>query len=372
LKIFGFFEHRMNLEDIAKKAGVSRSTVSRVINNDRYVSADTRERVMRVIEEENFQPNPAARALVTRRTEIIGVVIPNTENIFFTDNSYFPMLLAGLGEATRQRDYALLLWLGELTNKDEHWIRKISSSRQADGLVIASLTHDHPLFPRLLEMHVPIVMIDRPLQFEDRINYVTIDNIHSAETAVEHLLAQGRRKIAHITGHVEISDGRDRLVGYQNALQKAGLPIDPNLIYYGKFTRTAGYHGMKYLLQHRPDAVFAAGDTIAVGALQAIHEAGLRVPEDIAIIGFDDIDVARQSNLTTMRQPVQQKGAIAAHLLIDLIEGKVQSPQHILLPTELVIRNTCGAANRQQQPTQLSANNHRNPVLKGGDAASSF
>lgn len=356
----------MNLEDIAKKAGVSRSTVSRVINNDRYVSVDTRERVMRVIEEENFQPNPAARALVTRRTEIIGVVIPNTENIFFTDNSYFPMLLAGLGEATRQRDYALLLWLGELTNKDEHWIRKITTSRQADGLVIASLTHDHPLFPRLLEMHMPIVMIDRPLQHEERINYVTIDNIHSAETAVGHLIAHGRRRIAHITGHVEISDGRDRLIGYQNALTKAGLPVDPNLIYYGKFTRTAGYHGMKYLLQYKPDAVFAGGDTIAIGVLQAIQEEGLRVPDDIGIIGFDDIDVARQSNpqLTTMRQPVQQKGAVAAQLLIDLIEGKLQSPQHILLPTELVIRGSCGA---DHPALPLSSNNHRTQATKGGD-----
>ena len=357
----------MNLEDIAKKAGVSRSTVSRVINNDRYVSSDTRERVMRVIEQENFQPNPAARALVTRRTEIIGVVIPNTENIFFTDNSYFPMLLAGLGEATRLRDYAMLLWLGELTNKDEHWIRKISTSRQADGLVIASLTHDHPLFPRLLEMNAPFVMIDRPLQYEDRISYVTIDNIHSAETAVEHLALHGRRRIAHITGHVEISDGRDRLIGYQNALVKAGLPVDPNLIYYGKFTRTAGYHGMKYLLQHKPDAVFAGGDTIAVGALQAITESGLRVPDDIAIIGFDDIDVARQStpSLTTMRQPVQQKGAIAAQLLMDLIEGKLESPQHILLPTELVIRGSCGA---DHQATPLTSISYRNPAIKGGDA----
>jgi DNA-binding LacI/PurR family transcriptional regulator len=357
----------MNLEDIARKAGVSRSTVSRVINNDRYVSAGVRERVMRVIEEENFQPNPAARTLVTRRTEIIGVVIPTTENVFFTDNSYFPMLLAGLGGAAARRNYALLLWLGELTNKDEHWIRKIVNSRQVDGLVIASLTHDHPLFPRLLDVRMPLVMIDRPMQHDDRLSYVTIDNVHAAENVVKHLIATGRKRIAHITGQMEISDGRDRLLGYQNALKQAGIPVESDLIYYGKFTRTAGYLGMKYLAQFAPDAIFAGGDTVAVGVLHAAHELGLRVPQDLSVVGFDDIDVARQAlpQLTTMRQPVQLKGATAADLLIDLIEGKVTSPQHITLPTELVIRNSCGAV---LQPAQLTANPHYFQPIKGGDA----
>lgn len=335
----------MNLEDIAKKAGVSRSTVSRVINNDPKVSEETRRRVLQVIDQEHFTPNQAARALVTRRSEIIGVIIPTVENIFFTDNNYFPMLLAGLGSATRHADYAMLLWLGEVSFDDEKLIRKISGNRLVDGLVIASLPSDHPLFRHLNEIRTPFIMVEKPIHGAELINYVTVDNVESGRRATQHLISLGRRRIAHITGHLNISDAQDRLVGYKQALTEAGLPIDPNLIYEGFFSIKAGYAGMKRLLQFRPDALFAAGDTIAVGALQAMREAGARCPDDVAIVGFDDIDVATQAvpRLTTMRQPVQQKGETAARVLIDLLEGRLEGPQHILLPTELVIRESCGA-----------------------------
>lgn len=331
----------MNLEDIARKAGVSRSTVSRVINNDPHVKATTRERVLAVIREENFQPNLAARALVKQRTQIIGVVIPTSENIFFTDNNYFPQLLAGLNQATREQKYAMLLWLGELTQNEEGLIH----NRFADGLIIASLTADHPLSRRLGDIRRPLVMIDRPLHYNGDISYVTVNNVSAAEVAVEHLIGLGRRRIAHITGQLSIADARDRLQGYKNALTRAGLSVDPALIEESTFNRRMGYQATKRLLAQRPDAVFAAGDTIAVGVLQAAHEAGVRVPDDLALVGFDDIDVAAQAipQLTTVRQPVQYKGAVAARLLIDLIEGRVSGPQHILLETELVVRQSCGA-----------------------------
>ena len=334
----------MKLEDIARKAGVSRSTVSRVINNEPYVSQKTRDRVMAVIERESFAPNPAARALVTQRTQIVGVVIPGNVNVFFTDNSYYPMLLQGIGGTTHDRDYAMLLWLGQLHEDGEHFSRRVRNNRLMDGLLIASLIASHPLFQDLDQLRMPFVMVDRPVAFDDKINYVTIDNVHAAQTAVRHLIGLGRRRIAHITGHVSISDGRDRLLGYKRALEKSGLPADPNLIYEGLFDRDRGYFGMKHLLQYKPDALFAASDTIAQGALRAIREAGLRVPDDIAIVGFDDLDIASETEpaLTTIRQPIQEKGARAAQLLIDLIEGNVDAPQHILLPTELVIRETCG------------------------------
>lgn len=187
-----------------------------------------------------------------------------------------------------------------------------------------------------------MVMIDRPLQYEERISYVSVDNVGAAATAIQHFVSVGQRRIAHITGHMEIADARDRLQGYKNGLEAAGLPIDPNLIYYGAFHRSAGYNGLKHLWQYRPDAVFAASDTVAVGVLQAAHELGVRVPDDVGVIGFDDIDVATQSIplLTTVSQPVQQKGTVAANLLIDLIEGRVHGPQHILLPTELIVRQS--------------------------------
>ncbi len=256
------------------------------------------------------------------------------------------MLLQGIGEAAYERDHGMLLWLGQTGGDSEHFIRKITSSRMMDGLIIASLTTDHPLFEQLPDLKFPVVMVERPIGFENQISYVTIDNVRGAETAVRHLISQGRRRIAHITGQMTIADGQERLKGYKYALQKAGLPINPDLIAEGQFSHEHGYMGMKQLLPHKPDALFAPGDTAAVGAMQAIREAGLRVPEDIAIVGFDDLDVATRVSpqLTTIRQPVQQKGAYAARLLIDLIECKLDAPQHVILPTELVIRQSCGAA----------------------------
>lgn len=332
----------MKLEDIAKKVGVSRSTVSRVINNQPYVGEKTRQRVLKVIEQEQFQPDPAARALVTGRTEIIGVAIPQTTNVFFGDNSYFPMLLQGIAETTIKRDYAMLLWLGHSQEDRTNFSERVSKNRQPDGLIIASVTENDPLFSRLLAMKRTFVMVESPPRFDDTVNYVSIDNVRASEQAVEHLASLGYRRIATITGQLDIRDGSDRLKGFKSGMEKVGLPVDPALIYPGLFSRDYGYAGMKQLLAHKPDAVVCGGDTIAIGAIEAIHEAGLRVPDDVAIIGFDDLDVAVQSNppLTTIRHSVQRVGEVAAQLLIDLIEGKVQAPHHIVLPTELVVRQS--------------------------------
>ena len=215
----------------------------------------------------------------------------------------------------------------------------------SDGLLIASISYNDTLFDRLVEYTSSFVMVERPLRYADRISYVSVDNVHAAEIATEHLIQLGRRRVAHITGQMTISDAQDRFTGYKNALRKADLPFDSDLVAQGLFTYEAGYNAMKSLLPHKPDALFAAGDTTALGAMQAIYEAGLRIPDDIAIVGFDDLDVATKATppLTTIRQPIQQKGALAAQLLIDLIDGKTKSPHQILLPTQLVIRQSCGA-----------------------------
>ncbi len=332
----------MKLEDIAKKVGVSRSTVSRVINNQPYVGERTRQRVLKVIEQEQFQPDPAARALVTGRTEIIGVAIPQTTNVFFGDNSYFPMLLQGIAETTINRDYAMLLWLGQSQEARNGFSERVSKNRQPDGLIIASVTENDPLFSRLIAMKRTFVMVESPPRFDDLVNYVSIDNVGASEQVVEHLAGLGYRRIATITGQLDIRDGADRLQGYKNGLEKMGLPFDPQLVFPGQFSRDYGYKGINHLLQFKPDALVCGGDTVAIGAIEAIHEAGLRIPDDIAVVGFDDLDVAIESDppLTTIRHSVQRVGETAAQLLIDLIEGKVQPPYHIVLPTELVVRQS--------------------------------
>jgi LacI family transcriptional regulator len=337
----------MNLEDIAKKAGVSRSTVSRVINNEPYVSAKTRAHVMAVIQRESFSPNPAARMLVTQRTRIIGMVIPQTAKVIFNDHShYFPTLMQGVAQATNDHDYGMLLWLAQSGVDQEKFYQRIIQNRLMDGLVIASTTASEVLVSHLVQTEIPFVVVERPKQFEDHISYITVDNFHAAQVAIEHLIHLGRRCIATITGALDNPDATDRLLGYKQALEAHGLPVQPELIAEGTFTWQAGYDGMKQLLPYKPDAVFAGSDMVAVGALQALREAGLRVPEDVAIVGFDDLPTALDTRpqLTTIRQPIYDKGIRAAEILLDLIEGRITEPQHVLLETELVVRDSCGAA----------------------------
>ena len=201
----------MNLEDIAAKAGVSRSTVSRVINNEPYVSDKTRQRVLTVIEQEEFAPNPVARALVTQRTQVIGVVIPHVPIVVFEDAYYFPFLLQGVARITHERDYAMLLWLGQAGESSDRFYNRIIRNRLMDGVIIASAASNDPLIDHFLETGAPFVMVECPQRDWDRISYVSVDNVAAAYTAVSHLIALGRRRIAHITGNLAISDGRDRV-----------------------------------------------------------------------------------------------------------------------------------------------------------------
>lgn len=339
-----FTETKMNLEDIAKKAGVSRSTVSRVINGENHVNAKTRHRVLEVIEQEGYTPNPAARMLVTRRSQVIGVMIPSVGGFVFDDSFYFPTLLRGVSEVTNARDYAMLLWMGVEKSDSGRFSRRVLKNRLMDGLIIASPETDSPLIEQMLQSGATFVVTERSGYRDDAISYVTVDNVDAARVAVEHLIGLGRRRIATITGHLNNVDAVDRLEGYRQALEGAGLPYDETLVRNGRFLMDGGYEVMMSLLECKPDAVFIQTDQMAMGVMQALRHAGVSVPDDIALVGFDDLPSARNTHplLTTVRQPVQQKGVLAAGLLIDLIEEKVSAPQHIILPTELVIRETCG------------------------------
>ncbi|MBK9749545.1 MAG: LacI family DNA-binding transcriptional regulator [Chloroflexi bacterium] len=340
---------RISIHDIAKAADVSRSTVSRVVNHDVNVSPETRARVLEVIERLQYTPNHAARALVKQRSQVIGVVMPGTANVFFGDNSYFPMLLQGIVEAGNHHDQNLLLCLGNVGEPREHFSQRILRNRIGDGYIIASIENDDPLIDHLVQSAPNFVMVERPQRYADVISSVTVDNVHAGQVATEHLISLGYKRIAHISGQLSIADGQDRLEGYRRALAVANIPYDPDLIYVSQFTYEAGVEAMRALLHHQPDAVFAACDASARGAIAAVQQAGLRVPEDIGIVGFDDLDVATKTtpHLTTIQQPVQQKGAAAVELLLDLISGKKVSPQQIVLPSKLVIRESCGAKIRK-------------------------
>jgi LacI family transcriptional regulator len=333
------------LEEIAAIAGVSRSTVSRVVNDEPNVRAEVRQRVWRVVDEMGYHPNAAARSLVSRRTQTLGIVIPETVSTVFVD-PFFPNVLRGLADAANESKYHLML---SMVNRpaEEDFYRRSLRSQLLDGVVIVSSRVGDPLIPRLLEDRISFVSVGRRLQHL-AVSYVDADNVNGARMATEHLLRQGRRRVATITGPLDMVPGLDRREGYRAALREAGLPLDEDLIVEGDFTEASGYAAMQQLLPWEPDAVFIASDPMAVGALRALRETGRRVPDDVALVGFDDAPVATYTDpsLTTVRQPVYDMGVNAVNLLLRLIEEETAGPLSVVLPTELVLRASCGAQSR--------------------------
>ncbi len=332
----------LTLEELAKIAGVSRSTVSRVVNEEPNVRPEVRERVWQVIEEVGYHPNAAARSLASRRSQTLGVVIPEAISTVFAD-PFFGSVLQGIAEAANAHKYHLMLSI--VTRPlEEDFYRRALRSQVLDGVVVLSAPVDDPLIARIQHDRLPFVVVGRYLH-QTTVNYVDSDNVQGARMAVEHLIRYGRRRIATVSGPLNMSAGQDRLEGYRAALREAGTGIDDRLIAEGDFSQTSGYIAAQKVLRQRPDAIFVASDLMATGALRAIREAGLRVPEDIAIVGFDDAQIAAfaEPPLTTVRQPVYQLGTSAIEMLLHLIESDSHGPLRTILPTELVVRSSCGA-----------------------------
>ncbi len=326
------------LEEIAKLSSTSRSTVSRVINDDPHVSEKTREKVLAIIRQLNYHPNLAARSLVAGRTHVLGLVIPMGVSRLFTD-PYFPLLIQGVASACNANKHTVMLWLAE-PEYERQMVNQILYNGLIDGVIVASSMIDDPLIESLLESNLHFIMIGRHPS-NPELSYVDVDNQESARQAVNYLLRAGRRQIATITGPQSMIAGLDRLEGYRAALREWGL-ADPGLIADGSFSEAGGYEAMRQLLPRLPDAVFAASDAMAIGAMRALREAGRRIPEDVAVVGFDNMPFADHTEppLTTVRQPIQRAGALAVETLIDVIENPDSSPRRIILPTELVIRQS--------------------------------
>lgn len=332
----------LTLEDIAKQAGVSRSTVSRVVNNYPHISEAVRTRVLTVINETGYQPNAAARSLASHRSQTLGLVLPQTVSAFFTD-PYFPLLLKGISEACNQRDYALAFFLITSKQDEKKIYQKVSNRSLLDGVLVQSGHHgDQHIIGNLLDASIPQVILGRPFR-ADNVSYVNVDNVKGAYTAVSHLIRLGHKRISTITGPLESTVGMDRKEGYCKALSERGFPVTNGLIVEGDFSEQSGYYGMQALLRENPDAVFAASDVMAFGAMRAIQEAGRRIPDEISVVGFDDIPMSAVNDikLTTVRQPVFETGVRAVEVLIDMIENSLDFPQHIILDTKLIVRLTC-------------------------------
>jgi LacI family transcriptional regulator len=333
---------KLTIRQIAKLAGVSRSTVSRVINDHPNVSAETRSQVLQLVAETGFYPDPIARSLSSRRAGIIGLVIPLAIQSLFED-PFFPRLMQGISQGCNLHDYILSLFLLHTLEEEARLYPRISRRQLLDGVIVTATRNQDPLVPELLTNRVPFVQHGR--HEDPRVNFVDVDNVNGAYCAVAHLARLGRRRIALIAGPASSLAAEDRKRGYLNALQERRVPVDDALIICGDFTETSGDQAMQRLLPHEPDAVFVVSDSMALGALRTLRKAEKRVPEDVALVGFDDLTHAATADppLTTIRQPIQRTGALAVEMLNDILENGAQPARHVILPTELVIRASCGS-----------------------------
>jgi DNA-binding LacI/PurR family transcriptional regulator len=332
---------RPTLEEVGEVAGVSRATVSRVINNSPKVSPEVRASVERAIAKLGYSPNQAARSLVTRRTDAIALVVCEPDERAFAD-PFFAAAARGIGAAAAEVDKNLVLMIlqGEV---ERERARRYLRPEHVDGVVLMSLHGDDPLPRQLQRAGVPTVLVGRPLG-RLGLPYADADNRGGARQGVEHLLARGRRTIATIAGPSNMCAGVDRYDGYRDALKSAGVPFRKTLVAEGDFYEESGYEQMVRLLARRPDldAVFAASDMMAVGALRALREAGRRVPDDVAVVGFDDAPIASHTvpALTTIRQPLDCMSAAAAELLLRRVDGDDERAEPIVCATELVVRGS--------------------------------
>jgi DNA-binding LacI/PurR family transcriptional regulator len=331
------------LEEVASKAGVSRATVSRVVNGSPKVSPDIRREVEVAIAALGYVPNRAARSLVTRRSGSIAVVITEPTGRLFSD-PFFPRLLRGISAALSAKDLQLVL-LMPASPADTERTADYLAAGHVDGALLVSLHGDDPLPERMARAGIPFVLGGRPVRGTGT-SLVDVDNRGGARSAVAHLLETGRRVVATIAGPADMGAGVDRLAGYRDALTEAGIALDDRLVEIADFSQEGGAAAMERLLKARPaiDAVFAASDLMAAGALSILDAAGRRVPADVALVGYDDSPLALsvRPQLTSVRQPIEEMGAEMARLLIAAVDEPQPIQRRVILATELVRRASSG------------------------------
>jgi Transcriptional regulators len=330
----------VTISEIAKKAQISRTIVSRVINNRPGVSAETREKVLAIMKESNYTPNALARSLAMQKTQTIGVVMDNL------CDDYFFKLIAGLQDASEALNYNILFCSGR--NNMELNLRYVDFLTQGrtDGVIAYGSYHqDQEVFSRLENRNCNFVLIEGDIP-SHKINNVILDNFKGAYIATEHLIQRGYKKIFHFTGDMNYKVSLDRFNGFVKAMQDHSIPIGANII-YADFFEESGYTQMNRLIEEGnvPDAIFFGADKTAYGAMRALFEHGLHPPEDVAIIGFDDDKPETTSilfpGLSTIRQPLYEMGTASVELLVKAIDHPGMEPEVKVFEPELVLRETC-------------------------------
>jgi DNA-binding LacI/PurR family transcriptional regulator len=339
----GPIDRGVTMDEVARVAGVSQATVSRVVNGNPRVNTEAKRQVERAIERLGFVPNVAARTLVTRRSDSIGVVITEPATRIFGD-PFFAQVLGGVSAALTARRQKLVLFMPQ-DKGQERDLEPYLLAGHVDGVIMYSLHGDDPLPERLRTRGVPVVVGGLP-PVGSSVSYVDNDNRGGARQATRHLIDIGRQRIATVTGPLDMPAAIDRVAGYREALQAAGRVAEPTLEAEGAFTQESGIEAMRRLLAAHPaiDAVFVANDLMAAGSLQVLEAHGRRVPEDVAVVGFDDAPIAQAMRpaLSSVRQSLEPMGRELVNVLLAAIDQPDQVVRKVVLATDLIVRESSG------------------------------
>jgi LacI family transcriptional regulator len=350
---------KLTILDVARLAGVSRSTVSRVMNGRDDVRDVVRARVLQVIDETGFRPSATARSLVSRRTGVLGLVIPWRVSQLLED-PYFVGLIRGVSRASNAAGTTLSFFLFDTEEEERELYPRVVAPRLVDGLMLVALRKDDPFLDEVANSGLPMVSLGRVMHRDD-VSWVDVDNFEGSRRAVQHLVGLGHTRIASIAAPQHIVSGIDRHNGFIEGMREARL--DPELVEFADWSGDGGYAAMLKLLQHQPTAVYVASDTMAMGALRAINDSGLSVPEDLAIVSFDGLPASERSSppLTTLRQPIPQIGETLIKILLDQIDTGTREPVRKLIPTELIVRESSSSSHTTKPRTTASTRSGPRP-----------
>ncbi len=325
--------------DIAKKADVSKSTVSRALNGDPRVNEDTRSRIIEIAREMNYRPHQVAQALAKKNTNIIGVILPGYPRS--VADPFFLEFLQGIGEVAVDNGYSLTL--PSINKPDLDIFDSVLNNINVDGVILTEPVFDDPRARYLRKKNIPFVFNGNPM-VDEKVYWVDTDNEIGAYRAVNYLIKSGHKRIATITGSLELVSGKYRFQGYKKALREQGIEPDPGLICNADFTEEGAYQAARLLLEQTRDftAIFAANDLMALGVINALKEEGISIPDDVAVMGYDGIKIGEFANpsLTTIKNPSIEKGRFAMNLLIKILRDEKVDNRHVLLPPQLVVRNS--------------------------------
>jgi LacI family transcriptional regulator len=327
------------MKDVAERASVSVTTVSHVLNKTRYVDRKLVRRVEDAFRNLGYQPNALARGLRRRETRMLGMVVPDNRNLYFAE------LARSVEDACFERGYNVILCNSDEDPAKESAYLSLLAEKRVDGIVFVASSTDRSGVQALLQHKIPVVALDRELKGVT-CDSIIVDNRDGGRQATMHLIDGNHRRIGCISGPKNLTSAKERLQGYRDALAEAGLRVEPAWIQMGDFHIEGGYTAVQALLDlpTRVTAIFAANDLMAIGAIRGIAARGLRVPEDVAVVGFDDIALAMYSEppLTTVRQPIREIGKLATELIMGRVNGERKEPQSRRLKTSLIVRESCG------------------------------